>query len=639
MSRPRRENNSRKSYDPRRAFGSANYLNTVTGGGLTLPRAGLAMLIRRDPTTGELLPDSIGVSPKRYAKPTVSGTYFVDDISGNDGGAGNYAAPWKTVSKVNGRTFSAGDKILFRRGGVWREQLTAPSAGTGGNPIVFGSYGDNEDSPEITGANLATGFIATAIPYVFSASVSADPRIVLFEKVVGSKKGSLGALAADGDWYYSGGTLYVFFPYLPSDTAIEYSARAQAIYSRKNYVTIQDILAGNCQSSWAGPITCRNDGAAIIGNIIQGCTVKNGATAGIYLLNANGCQVLDNIVEDVWNGTIYTGGGDGVGIRFMDLEDFSTGNLVSRNLVKNAYVGMKLQAGVLNTELSFNRIITPLVNGIDLYRNPAAASPVSILNNTIHFRPMWDAGHGIDLQDTGSDGAIIKNNAIYCDFTGTNNNVELIYINPTPTNVNIDYNLYYLAPGCTASVGKLNTTKYATLAQWKTALAGTAYSGKDAHSIGSDPLFTSVSGQDFTIPAGSPCVGAGVSPFTNGVGDKHDADGYMVWSDFFDAAVYHARAAWFIGAYAPGGGAKVFNSPTIISGNSMADYVLQWPICPTLKDADDGTIYTGATPNQVSMATFVDSAWMRAGSKAIVAYSADQDAATISKIDRAIRNT
>lgn len=41
MSRPRRENYSRKSYDPRRAFGSANYLTAVTGGGLTLPRAGL----------------------------------------------------------------------------------------------------------------------------------------------------------------------------------------------------------------------------------------------------------------------------------------------------------------------------------------------------------------------------------------------------------------------------------------------------------------------------------------------------------------------------------------------------------------------------------------------------------------------
>ena len=33
-----------------------------------LPRANLAMLIRRDPTTGELLPDSIGLS-------TVSGTW------------------------------------------------------------------------------------------------------------------------------------------------------------------------------------------------------------------------------------------------------------------------------------------------------------------------------------------------------------------------------------------------------------------------------------------------------------------------------------------------------------------------------------------------------------------------------------
>jgi parallel beta-helix repeat protein len=69
-------------------------------------------------------------------------TYYVDATGGDDSNDGTSPeTAWKTISKVNSMSFSPGDNILFKRGEVWREQLTVPSSGSSGNPITFSSYG------------------------------------------------------------------------------------------------------------------------------------------------------------------------------------------------------------------------------------------------------------------------------------------------------------------------------------------------------------------------------------------------------------------------------------------------------------------------------------------------------------------
>jgi hypothetical protein len=73
-------------------------------------------------------------------------TYYIDAQSGLDTNAGTSpTAAWKTIQKVNSRTFAPGDNVLFKRGLAWREQLNVPSSGVSGRPITFGAYG--------TGAN------------------------------------------------------------------------------------------------------------------------------------------------------------------------------------------------------------------------------------------------------------------------------------------------------------------------------------------------------------------------------------------------------------------------------------------------------------------------------------------------------
>jgi len=73
-------------------------------------------------------------------------TYYVDQTLGADGNAGTSpGAPWQTISKVNGYSFTAGDRILFKAGEVWREQLVVPSNGASGQLIEFGKYGSGDD--------------------------------------------------------------------------------------------------------------------------------------------------------------------------------------------------------------------------------------------------------------------------------------------------------------------------------------------------------------------------------------------------------------------------------------------------------------------------------------------------------------
>src|SRR5437588_10058660 len=69
-------------------------------------------------------------------------TYYVDAVYGNDAYNGiSTSTAWKTLAKVNFRSFLAGDQILLRRGQTWRETLNVTSSGTATSRITYGAYG------------------------------------------------------------------------------------------------------------------------------------------------------------------------------------------------------------------------------------------------------------------------------------------------------------------------------------------------------------------------------------------------------------------------------------------------------------------------------------------------------------------
>lgn len=85
---------------------------------------------------------------------------------------GGLGVAYATIADLNVKKFNPGDRILFRRGGIWREQLTDVGAGYGysgsaGAPILFDSYGSSTSPlPTISGANL----IANWVPEQISAN-------------------------------------------------------------------------------------------------------------------------------------------------------------------------------------------------------------------------------------------------------------------------------------------------------------------------------------------------------------------------------------------------------------------------------------------------------------------------------------
>ena len=92
---------------------------------------------------------SIVLTPaqRAYAAGT---TYFVS-TSGNDSNTGtSSSAPWRSLSKVNSKTFQPGDTIRFESGDSWVGQLWPKGSGTDGAPIAIDSYGTGA-KPKIAG--------------------------------------------------------------------------------------------------------------------------------------------------------------------------------------------------------------------------------------------------------------------------------------------------------------------------------------------------------------------------------------------------------------------------------------------------------------------------------------------------------
>jgi hypothetical protein len=68
-------------------------------------------------------------------------TYYVGP-DGSDGHQGTSpASAWRTLDRVDARSFAAGDHVLFECGGTYDGRLRVRSSGTRQAPLVFGSYG------------------------------------------------------------------------------------------------------------------------------------------------------------------------------------------------------------------------------------------------------------------------------------------------------------------------------------------------------------------------------------------------------------------------------------------------------------------------------------------------------------------
>lgn len=423
---------------------------------------------------------------------------------------------------------------------------TSNTGGTTG-ALRFSAHtydGTFPNSPTVSGSGTASTFHAaltmsvSGVANVWNVPLTNTPYWVVFNGTLGTVQTSKAALTAPGQWYWSGGVLSTYSTTSPDTayTTVEASQRTNAVNGNAHAsCTITGIAmtlttaygVQNTGANWSVTgctITKLGGGGAGNGYAIlfagancaaSGNTIDtvNGSGIGTSGTTAPSLRATGNRISNCWNGLQYPNQ-IGMGVSITSDTALVTGNTVTGCSRGISVVGSK------DSLVHHNTVIRQIVNGIDV-EGGIANHPALVYNNTVWHRPTGTAGHGL-VGQLSSVSAVFKNNLVYCDFTGTNTDVQCVSLETGQNDIAVDYNLYYLAAGSTASFGQLGSTKYATLAAWQAALAGTTYSGQDAHSLSADPLFTNAGANNYALQLGSPARSAGVS--ISGITDGYALD-------------------------------------------------------------------------------------------------------------------
>jgi hypothetical protein len=411
-------------------------------------------------------------------------TYYVDATAGDDSNNGtSINTPWKTISKVNDATFSAGDNILFKKGETWFEQLTIPSSGSSGHNIVFSSYGVGV-KPTINGNNTATYGI-----YVKNKSyVTIDGfNIKKFRKDIQTYA-----------VYIYGGT---------------YNNVCNCDISEVYYVTNPNI--GGDPHAWEQDIGF-----------------------GVYIENSNNATVHDNLIKDIGQTAIFLTAGSGTTIT-----TFSIFNNEVTNFNAAIRLGLSNANGTITGGKIYNNYIhdfnnyyycsiwhrngihvwafagdpSATIENLEIYNNyfedlinPTSGSTSWIYmefnckNFIIHHNVLGDYLGAFGLRISGDDTAKYRGFEIYNNtfFLGTtcltfNNSTDMKVKNNIFNNINSsfnggiwvkdlisltnykeDYNLFF---GGQNEIFRLNDTMY-TWNEWIS-------KGYEANGVNASPLF------------------------------------------------------------------------------------------------------------------------------------------------------
>lgn len=249
------------------------------------------------------------------------GTAYYVSPNGNDTNDGKSPqSAWKTLGKVNGSNYNAGDVVLFERGGEWRGQLTAQSGvaysayGTGDKPIINASM--------MNYANASWKLTNTPNVYECEKTFATDPGLLVFD---GGKEHAFKQIP--GHLGYEAG-----YENLAEDLDFIHDQTTKKIYLRSN--------SGNPAERFNSiEVNEGKHGIRITGNNIQidNITVKHAGFHGIGSGTVSGLYVTN--CEFYWIGGSIQGG-SGYGTRYGNAVEVYGGCddfLMDHNYVYQAY--------------------------------------------------------------------------------------------------------------------------------------------------------------------------------------------------------------------------------------------------------------------------------------------------------------
>ena len=175
------------------------------------------------------------------------GTHYYVSNRGLDVNSGRSTTQaWKTIGRVNGQKFAPGDRVLFQRGGIWRETLQPQSSGLNGNIILYGAYGSGE-RPILSGSDQIRKaqwrgirnhiyLCGTKLPHAPPACVRKSGR--LLQRVWNEVN-----LRRPGEWWFdfASGRIYLYSDSGPPDD-LELQVRDSNIdNNEQSHITYQNL--------------------------------------------------------------------------------------------------------------------------------------------------------------------------------------------------------------------------------------------------------------------------------------------------------------------------------------------------------------------------------------------------------------
>jgi hypothetical protein len=442
-------------------------------------------------------------------------TYYVDATGGNDGDLGtSEGTAWQTIGKVNGETFASGDSILFKRGETWvtaGSSLVPPSSGTAGSPITLADYGSGA-KPIIDGNDL------TNCIYVLTKH---DLIIRNFELTQGIDSGLLFSTSCyniqviDCDAHDCGNdnVLFIGSCYDCSVTGGRFYNAYQRVLGSN--VTGMEITNGCHDITFSGVTSYDNTGTG--GIYSTGC--------GVSIHSHFGTGMPYNIVVE--NSHFYGNSGYGIQILKQDATVDTDRSIIVRDCISDSnYEGIHVYTttpafpnGVDIRRCAFldntNRssylrgdYIVFACNVADGKNEWIECTYPDIFRNT--FCMVGGMFHNpVYLSAVRTDHIEMKNNIIYHDNGAGGESMIWVDTSITSANIDIDYNLYYLANESVGNIRWVWKSVAKNWADWKTD------SGQDANSPAADqdPLFIDVSSDNFHLQHGSPALQVG-TPLT-----------------------------------------------------------------------------------------------------------------------------
>lgn len=497
------------------------------------------------------------------ASPLYATIYYVSSSDGNDNDSGQTEVlAWASITKVNATTLVAGDQVLFKCGDTFRGMLSLTGSGTTANYIIIGKYGTG-DNPRILGSVKSTWSSYSTNVWVCDATVT-DPDAtdmygrsgpggceVFFESTSGAvtwgiHKTGIAYLTAEYNWYYTGGKVYVYAVTDPDTryTSIEIPQQSFIIdLNYQNYIDINGVNIFYCgyagiqfdaadggwqektglkiQNLELGYIGIKNSedayGTQAIYNemLVKNCKMHDIGRRALSFHLYGGYLVSNIIIEDnEFYNCYHTTGvdisvGNGTGMKihntiirrnsFDDTNNNAT-NDVHQIFVQN-YDYSDLSSTICNLYIYSNVFISPVSASI----NMEGAQSVYIYNNTFvnHKSTSW-AHVWIDANN---DTIRIKNNVFYTTSTDDNNGCELFVraYGRDLTYQTADYNAYYRVSNSLRVVENESSAMYYmnTLSSLQSVLSW------ELHGYFVNPLFTDLSGGDYTLTSSSTIKTAG----------------------------------------------------------------------------------------------------------------------------------